>query len=39
MKVGCPRLKEREKDLAKVRGEQSAEKPVPRKTGVGARNR
>ena len=38
MRVGCQKLQGREKDPAKVRGEQAAEKPVPRKTGVGARN-
>ena len=29
----------KEKVLAKTRGEQAAEKPGPKKTGVGARNR
>ena len=38
MRVGCHKRQGREKDLAKARGEQAAEKPVPRKTGVGARN-
>ena len=38
MRVGCQKLQGREKVQAKARGEQSAEKPVSRKTGVGARN-
>ena len=37
-KVGCLSLQGRERNQAKVRGEQSAEKPVLRKIGVGVRS-
>ena len=38
MRVGCQKLRGREKDQAKARGEQLVEKPVLRKTGVGVRS-
>ena len=35
MRAGCHKRQGREKVLAKTRGEQAVEKPVPKKTGVG----